>query len=53
MTRHGLGGYDVTGATWRSTFTLLIRASLEPTLQNLGAARVALEVLASEVSTRH
>ena len=53
MTRHGLGAYDVTGETWRSTFTLLVRASLDPTLQNLGAARIALEVLASEVSTRH
>ena len=53
MTQHGLGGYDMGSSVWTATFSLVTKAALNPTPQNLRAAQVALEVLASELVTRH
>jgi hypothetical protein len=53
MTKHRLGGYDLDGEVWATTFSLLTRAALHPTPQNIRVAQLALEVLASETATRH
>lgn len=53
LTQHGLGGYDMGNSVWTSAFSLVTKAALEPTPQNLRVAQLALEVLASEVATRH
>ena len=47
MRKRGLGSYAATTDLWATTFTLLTRALLEPTPQNRGVARIAVEVLAS------
>jgi hypothetical protein len=38
---------------WRTAFSLLTRATLDPTPQNVRVAQLALEVLASKNATRH
>jgi hypothetical protein len=53
MTKQGLGGYDMRDHLWSNAFTLLTRAVLDPSAQNLGAARIAVEVLGSRRQTRH
>ena len=53
MARQGFGGFAMHHDVWVTAFTLLTRAALEPTPQNLRVAQTALEVLASQAVTRH
>lgn len=53
MTRQGFGGYAMHHEAWAKAFTLLTRAALDPTPENLRVAQYALEVLASRTATRH
>ncbi len=53
MARDGLGEFKIGNATWSTAFSLLTRAVLDPTPNNLEAARTALEALAAQAATHH